>query len=187
MAQDRFEDAISGQTSIDFYKLGKSVLVNVTNGKETCQEYCPIDKDDKMEKFSPWDPFDTVHDLGAEGANEHYRWTDYILKVVKMQTTDFLADITATPAVPVSMRTKLTPFGQQQIGSQNQTWTNWKAGAQPSDKFEIVGLDVCPMSKKCQSPQNQLHRLRTRQLNGFWANQQIIETGHRAHGLILSA
>ena len=52
---------------------------------------------------------------------------------------------------------------------------------------EIVGLDVCPMSKKCQSPQNQLHRLRTRQLNGFWANQQIIETGHRAHGLILSA
>jgi hypothetical protein len=182
--RDRFEDSISGETSIDFYSLGKSIIVNVTDGQETCQEYCPIPDGDKMEKFNPFDPLDTVHDLGSEGGLEHYQWSDIILKVIKMQTTDLYVDQSASPAVPVRQSSKLTPFGQAQIGSQNQTWSSWKAGKQSADKFKIAGLDACPMSNKCSSPQMQHHRLRTRRLRDFWAHEELLSNDHVHRGIL---
>ena len=187
--RERFEDVIEGQTTIDFYKLGKSMLINVTDGKETCQEYCPIQADDKMEKFDPFDPDDTTKDLGPDAdGNEHFQWTDVIFKVVKMSTTDFYADIKSTPAVPISLSQALTPFGGPKIGGSNQTWANWKTGPQPAAKFDIAGLDVCPMSKNCQQPSMQNHRLRTRQFHTFYANEEIVANqaySHLAHGINL--
>ena len=128
--RERFDDTVGKQVQIDFYELKKSILVNVTDGIETCQEYCPIDPDDKMEKFDPFDPFDKVKDLGKTSYEgqlvEHYQWSDMIFKIIKMQTTDFYAAFSGDTATPVAANTVITPFGSAPIGSQNQTWTNWK-------------------------------------------------------------
>ena len=167
----RFEDTIAKQVQVDYYKVHMSLLVNVTNGVETCQEFCPIDPRDTLDPFDPFDPFDKVTDMGPttlDGkAVEHYQWSDVILKIIKMQTTDFYADLSGPTAVPVAAYTKLTPFGEQQIGGQNQTWSNWVPGVPPVEKFTIAGLKVCPRSQNCGSSQMQAHRLRTRQLHTF--------------------
>ena len=62
------------------------------------------------------------------------------------------------------------PSARAQIGTQNQTWANWKSQAQPAAKFNIAGLDTCPMSSQCNSQQMQGHRLRTRQLHTFYSH-----------------
>ena len=71
-----------------------------------------------------------VSDLGQTAFDgqlvEHYRWSDVILKIIKMQTTDFYASFTGATATPVAALTQLTPFGLKPIGVQNQTWTNWR-------------------------------------------------------------
>jgi len=170
--RERFEDTVAKQVTIDLHSVKKSILVNVTNGLETCQEYCPIDPDDTMSPFNPFDPFDAVKDMGKTTLGgktvEHYRWSDVILKIIKMQTTDFYAQFSGKTAIPVAAYTVITPFGMQQIGSQNQTWTNWTAGTPSKAKFDIAGVDSCPLSNNCGSPQMQAHRLRTRQLHSFY-------------------
>ena len=95
---------------------------------------------------------------------EHYRWSDTILKVIKMSTTDFYADI-STPgsAVPVYATVVLTPFGEPQIGTQNQSWTNWTAGTPDPAKFDIAGVGTCKPSHRCAEPDWQAHRLGSRQ------------------------
>jgi len=172
--RERFDDSISKRVHIDFYgHIKKSILVNVTNGVETCAEYCPIHKRDSLKKFDPWDPFDTIKDLGQtvfEGKPaHHYQWSDMLLKIIKMQTTDFYVNQTGAKAVPLFLTSALTPFGMQQVGSQNQSWTSWELGAQPAKKFSIAGLDTCPLSNQCQSHQMQGHRMRTRQLHTFYS------------------
>jgi hypothetical protein len=170
--RERFDDTVGKQVQIDFYELKKSILVNVTDGIETCQEYCPIDPDDKMEKFDPFDPFDKVKDLGKTSYEgqlvEHYQWSDMIFKIIKMPTTGFYAAFSGDTATPVAANTVITPFGSAPIGSQNQTWTNWKPGTPPKEKFNIAGLDTCPRSNNCGSSQMQAHRLQAHQFHSFY-------------------
>jgi len=184
--RERFEDSISGQVIVDIYgTTHKTLLLNKTSaGVEMCQEYCPIDPQDKMEAFDPFDPFDPIKDMGAttlEGRNvERYHWNDVILKVITMQQTDFYADVSTTPAAPVFMTTHLTPLGQD-LGTQNQTWSSWTPGAVDAKKFAIQGIDTCPMSNQCQQSSLQLHRLRKRQLVTFSKYLDALEPVIGAH------
>lgn len=170
--RSRFEDSVIMQVTVDDYTSLKSMLINTTNGVDTCQEYCPIDPDDKLEAFDPFDPFDTVKDLGKttfEGkAAEHYQWSDKIFKIIKMQTTDFYADISnPKAAVPLFSTTVLTPFGQAPMGRQNETWTNFTHAAPPAAKFKIAGVATCPQSGQCGQQSKQTHRLHMRQFHTF--------------------
>ena len=44
--RDRFEDEVSGQTMVTIYNsskgYGMDMLINITNGVETCQSFCPL-------------------------------------------------------------------------------------------------------------------------------------------------
>ena len=52
-----------------------------------------------------------------------------------MQTTDFYAAISGNTASPIGAETALTPFGGPKIGGSTVSWTNFKAGPQPAEKF----------------------------------------------------
>ena len=153
--------------------VNRDTVINVTNGVETCQEYCPIDPDDTLSRFDPFDPFDKTKDMGAttfEGkAVEHYRWSDMILKIIKMSQTDFYADISnPKAAIPVFSMELLEPLGQQPpIGTTNQTWSSFTAGAPDPKKFNIAGAATCPRSGNCGQSEMQGHRAALRQLHTF--------------------
>ena len=174
--RERFEDLLEKTTRVDDYTALKSmeVAVNSTDGKEWCVEYCPIDSQDPgMETFFPFTHEERTLDLGSttiEGrAAEHYRWTNHILKIVPMQTTDFFADITEPKkAVPLAMQAELTPFGQP-LGTENRTWTGWKSATPDKSKFDIRGMATCKKSGNCGEPGWQAHRMRTRQLHTFYS------------------
>lgn len=169
----RFEDKVGQQTVVDDYKAFKSMLINVTAGVETCQEYCPIDPDDKLEPFDPFDPFDKTKDLGKttfEGKPaEHYQWKDIILKIIVMSQTEFYADITnPKAAVPLFSMQELTPFGQKPpIGTTNQTWSDFTPGPPDAKKFAIAGMATCPRSGNCGQQSKQIHRAALRQFHTF--------------------
>ena len=158
---------------VDDYKAFKSMLINVTAGVETCQEYCPIDPDDKLEPFDPFDPFDKTKDLGKttfEGKPaEHYQWKDIILKIIVMSQTEFYADITnPKAAVPLFSMQELTPFGQKPpIGTTNQTWSDFTPGPPDAKKFAIAGMATCPRSGNCGQQSKQIHRAALRQFHTF--------------------
>ena len=159
----RFEDVVSGETVVDDFTAHKSMLINVTGGVETCQEYCPIKADDKLYPIDPFDPFDKTVDKGATtmgGKNvEHYFWADKILKFLTMSTTNFYADISnKKAAVPVFSSNHLTPLGQD-LGFTNQSWSNFTAGTPPAAKFKIAGMATCPQSSKCQQSKMLAHHL----------------------------
>ena len=173
--RERFDDLIKKTTIIDDYTVLKSmeVAVNSTDGKEWCVEYCPIDEHEAMDNFSPFTHEERTLDLGSttvEGrAAEHYRWTNHVLKIVPMQTSDFFADISEpNKAVPLAMQTELTPFGQK-LGTENRTWTGWNASTPDKSKFDIRGVATCKMSHNCGQQDRQVHRMRTRQLHTFYS------------------
>ena len=172
-SRERFEDAIENEVTVDDYTVHMSMKINVTDGVETCEEFCPIDKQDSMRPFNPFDPFDKVMDMGevtVDGKTaEHYRWSDKILKYIPMQTTDFYADISnPKAAVPLKSAEAITPLGRKPpIGFNNRTWSGWTSATPPADKFKIAGVKTCPESNKCQSQSKQAHRMRTGQLHTF--------------------
>ena len=80
-----------------------------------------------------------------------------------MQTTDFYAAINGNTASPIGAVTALTPFGGPQIGGSTVSWTNFKAGPQPAEKFDIQGVDTCPQDSQCGQQSLQLQRLASKQ------------------------
>jgi len=162
----RFDDSVSNEIIVDDYGAKKSMLINVTNGVETCQEYCPIKAGDKVYPINPFDPFDKIVDKGATtmgGKNvEHYFWADKILKIITMSKTNFYADISnKDAAVPVYLSQHLQPLGQD-LGFTNQSWSNFSAGTPPAAKFKIAGMAACPMSNKCQQSKMLAHHMANR-------------------------
>ena len=163
--RSRFEDALADTVRVDDYNVMKSMIVNTTAGVDTCQEYCPLGPSDFLDPLAVYPNATDVGPTTIMGrVAEHYHWSDTVLKVIKMSTTDFYADTSVpTAAVPIYATVAITPFGGAQIGSQNQTWQNWKSGPPDSAKFKIAGVDACPRSRQCAEPEWQAHRLASRQ------------------------
>ena len=166
----RFEDSVSGEIFVNDYTNGKEMAVvhNETLGYDVCVEYCPL-----QDELDPFAIDDDAKDLGAGTdpitgkSGEHYHWADVILKVIQMSHTEFYADISGDTAAPISMSEHLTPFGGAEIGSSNNTWGNFTAGAQPAEKFDIHGVDTCPESQQCGQSSRQARRLANRDLKTF--------------------
>jgi hypothetical protein len=166
----RLDDHLQGVTLVDDYNTQKTLNVNYTTGE--CMYTCPLEEE-TLEGFSI-DP--AAKDIGASTIGnltvEGYEYSDVILKVIKMQTTDMYVDQTTDPtaAVPVFSHTVLTPFGRTPaIGSQNQTFSNLVRGTPDPSKFDIKGADTCPDgAEQCQQQTLQLHRLMSRNYHTFW-------------------
>jgi hypothetical protein len=164
--RSRFEDVVSGITVNDYKKhMSMEVVHNETTGKDTCVKFCPLDPEETLERFGI-DP--DAKDKGSTTINgqsvEQYEWSDVILKIIKMSTTDFYADVSnSSMAIPVFQTERLTPFGGAQIGSENHTWAD--VTPQPIDpaKFDIAGVNSCPQDPQCQQSGWQAKRIFFRQ------------------------
>merc|ERR1711871_264230 len=169
--RSRFEDPING-IEVDDYKAHKAMLV-VNNGThEVCQKYCPIDPRDTLDAGKTHFLDDNATDLGKATYHnqtaEHWQWKEKILKVVTMQTTDFYASTSGANVVPLGRVDKLTPFGGPQIGQGEATWSSFKVGTPPADKFDIQGMDTCPQDPQCGHQSRQLNRLALGQTRTFY-------------------
>lgn len=171
----RFEDVHNGITVND-YKAHKSydIVHNETLSKDVCVKFCPLDPEETLDNLFV-DP--DAKDKGQTTLNgktvEKWQWSEVILKIIRMSTTDFYADQSnASMAIPVFQTERITPFGGAQIGSENHTWTDLKA--QPIDpaKFDIAGLDDCPEDPQCQQPGWQHKRIFFRQ-RATWAKYAV--------------
>ena len=178
--RERYEDEISGQTMVTFYgNISKDMLINITNGVETCESFCPLLPGEGIDGFAI-DPNAT--DMGKakiDGINtEHYQWYNYEKipitgKLVKMQTVEFYAkkgssDVHDKFPMPVYSETEFTPYGEAMTGSQNTTYSKYISATPPANKFKIAGIDTCPQAKNCQIELWQIHRLNTRRFQSFY-------------------
>ena len=92
-----------------------------------------------------------------------------------MQTSDFYASTAASgDVIPLGRVDTLTPFGGAPIGAGHVHYSNFKAGAQPKEKFDIQGMDSCPQDPQCGQQQKQLRRLAARQWHTFAAHVQLV-------------
>lgn len=164
----RFEGG--GQVIVDLFDKHKELLVVHNGTHDVCQEYCPIDPADTLDKGAAAFLEDDAYDAGQakfEGLNcEHWTWNDTIFKKIVMQTSDFYADTSKATVVPVGRVDNITPFGQH-LGTANIGWQKFTAGTPPADKFDIQGVDTCPMSNQCGQSSRQLHRLANRKIRTY--------------------
>ena len=138
---------------------------------DVCKHYCPIDKEDTLDGGAAYFLGDNAKDLGAttfEGKPaEEWQWKDKIFKIFIMSTTNFWASTSSAGAyTPLAQVQDLAPFGRH-LGQSNMTWTDFKTGKQPVEKFDIQGMSTCPMDNGCNAPPAQLRRLQTRQYHAF--------------------
>jgi hypothetical protein len=168
--RERFEDDISQQTTVTFFgKVLKDMVINVTDGKETCQAYCPLLDGETLVGLR-LDPNATNQGRATVDGQvvEHYRWSEFdeipiTHQQVKMAQVEFYttppssssaassaARGHASTVVPVFSETKLEPYGGPQTGSENTTYTHWVGTLPPAGKFDIAGIDACPQAKNCQ-------------------------------------
>eukprot|EP00944_MAST-04C_sp_MAST-4C-sp1_P006635 g6635.t1 len=163
----RLEDPINGIVVAFYGKDGKNMLVQHNGTHDVCVKYCPIDPRDTLDGGKAYFLDDNATDLGKatyKGQSaEHYQWKDTIFGKIVMQTTDFYAAINGKTASPIGAVTALTPFGGPQIGGSTVSWTNFKAGPQPAEKFDIKGVDTCPQDSQCGQQSLQLQRLASKQ------------------------
>merc|ERR1711988_2058180 len=155
----------------DDYTAQKTLNVNQTTGE--CMYTCPL-AEETLTGFGI-DP--SAKDIGSSTIGnltvEGYEYSEVILKVIKMQTTDIYVDQTTDPAaaVPVFQSTALTPLGRTPpIGYQNTTFSNIVRGTPDASKFDIKGADTCADGgpQNCGQAPMQLHRLMSRNHRTFW-------------------
>lgn len=160
-----------GHVVISDFKTRRSMLVNVTAGVETCQEYCPI-----PHLFPPPAGFALPNSTVDRGATtldgrpvEEYQWSETMLKVITMSTTSLYASLAANgSAVPIFQTRAETPLGMPAIGTSNMTWTRFEGGRPPAAKMRVAGADTCKQSKRCKGPGPlQTHRLLTGQARAW--------------------
>lgn len=153
---------------IDDFVSGKVMMVNFTGGVETCASYCPIPKGEELRTLQlPNGTKDEGSAIWGGKPVEHFQWASKIFKVITMSTTDFYADTSvAGAAVPVFLSEALTPMGEAQIGTRNTTWKSFKTGVPPAAKFDIAGVDTCPIGQ-CSSDAYQSARLINGRVRSF--------------------
>ena len=187
--RERFEDAITGKTMVTIY--GKIVngsstnnmdmIINVTNGVETCESFCPMLDGEYLQPLS-LDPNAT--DQGQEQLKwngmsipaEHWRWSNYdnvpIVGKKKMEQVEFYVTEGNAPA-PLFSETRLEPYGGPQQGSVNTTYTKFNVGTVPASKFQIAGMKTCPQAKNCQIELWQSFRLATQRYDSFYYHRNL--------------
>jgi len=159
-----------GQSIVTDYVINKEMLIDPSN--MTCMEYCPTEFEWDSSPFWPTpDQHEPVQDLGkttiAGKVVNHYRWFEKILRIIKMQQTDFFCTIpTSGDAIPVHEADIIEPFGQP-LANQNTTWSSFTAGDPDPNLFNVNGIKDCPMSPNCGNSFFQLRRLRDRNYAGF--------------------
>ena len=180
----RIENGATGQTVVDDYDGGKSMLVVNVSGVETCKEYCPITLQDDMEPLrlpkAARNKGVTTHE-GRPVA--HWHWDIKILKFIPMQRYDFYGYNTTVPSgkaaycldknqtctIPVFATMAITPFGREPpTGYQNTTWLSLKLEVPPAAKFRIAGNGTCPQAQNCGNSAWQAHRLRANQPHTYF-------------------
>ena len=163
--QTRFDDEVAQQVIISDYKLGKEMLVQ-SKTNLTCVEYCPL-------QFS-LDPYGLAPDAKDKGPvtvggkqYEDWYWEEKILLFIVMEKVDVFVD-QSDPKNPVPFieRDELTPFGQD-IGTANNTFTNFKPGKQDPSLFAVQGAAHCKMSPNCGNGARQLNRIRNHDYHSF--------------------
>lgn len=174
--RSRFEDIAQG-TYVDDYKLHKSLEVQTNGTHDVCVKYCPMDPEDTLDGGRDEFVDPNATDLGKttyEGQPaEHWTWKETAFKIITMQTTDFYANVDGATAVPLGAITQLTPFGQH-LGTQNSSWTTFTPGTPPASKFDIQGVDSCPLDPQCGQQKHQLRRLARRQLHTFARYAELV-------------
>ena len=138
------------------------MFVGPKNGSsgEWCRAYCPIDPRAKVQ-FHPFGYGDVIQDLGKTEWHgqeaELYYWKDVGPAGIELNSVHMYANITdPMNAIPLMRSTDITPLGIKSAGTMNLTWTNLKQGAPDPSKFDIQGVDACPVSTESQ---NITHRL----------------------------
>lgn len=154
---------------VDDFRTMKSMKVFNVSGKETCVEYCPIQKGATLRKFFPFPTDDKVYDMGKtkwKGKSVHeYKWADTLFPhSIPMITYTLYVDIPserAGSAIPFEEYTDLTPFNTSKLERQRKTWKSFYPGPIPESKFNIQGVNKCPLAKDCsKSPLTLRHRRR---------------------------
>ena len=141
--------------------------------KWACAQYCPLDGEfysaikigDGQKGF-----FDKPKDLGqatitqpksiggASKTCEHWRWTETLLRIVPMSTTNFYVDNSVQPPEPFFSSQVIKPFNKP-LGMENSSFIGYKA-MDVSDSFDLDPDSVanCQKSDQCQDNQ-QLNEL----------------------------
>lgn len=138
-----------GSGIVTLYNDQKEYQVD-SNG--VCQAYCPLPEDDN-ELFPIGFPSGAVNkgkvNYQGQMLTDIY-WDEQIpILNITMEVDNFYIDTTNwNDSIPVAQIQELTPFGQQ-IGGQNTTWANFKAGPQPSSAFTVLNKTTCQMSNNC--------------------------------------
>lgn len=110
-----------------------------------------------------WQADDVVHDMGVvmwRGKKaQRYHWVDKA-GPIPLTTNDLYVDLSdPAAAIPLERVTALTPLGAKPVETQNLTYGAFKAGPPDASKFDIKGVDTCPLSKNCGKPPMQRARL----------------------------
>jgi hypothetical protein len=146
--ETRFGGPTGSPAVVTKYNEGKEYAVD---GTGACTSYCPLQVGDDEPYPITIDP--EAKDLGkvniGGNAYEHFRWTDYILRVVPMDTINAFVDVSdpANPK-PFIWQEDITPFGQY-LATANSTYENFVGGPQPESLFTVTGADNCPLDSSC--------------------------------------
>jgi len=153
----RFDDPVQGSIVSLFDPIYKEMMVDANNN---CLEFCPIE-----EELLPYAIPDNSTDQGSTIVNnktvEDWQSKVVILGIIVMEIDDFYIDQSQNPAIPVQEVDQLTPFGQK-IGQMTSNYLSFVPGTPDPSKFDIKGVDNCPMSQNCGQSRRQMHRLRNK-------------------------
>ena len=167
--QARFDDIIAGTSIISDFKRMMQYYVNTTGPVETCIGYCPINVNDTFGPLDPFNKYEKTTYLGkttyAGKTVEHYQQVRKMMHIIPMLTDDIYVDESSpTGAIPVWIRSLFTPFGHPG-GDANQTWTNVQPGPPASAKFNVSGVDTCPIFNNCKTTEMQANAMQHRLLH----------------------
>jgi len=153
----RFDDPVQGSIVSLYDPIYKEMIVDSNN---VCQEFCPIE-----EPLTPYTVPANSTDQGSTIVNnktvEDWQSKVIILGIIVMETDDFYIDQSQDPPIAVQEVDQLTPFGQK-IGQATMNYLQFVPGTPDPSKFDIKGVDNCPMSDQCGQSRRQLHRLRNK-------------------------
>lgn len=173
-AGDNFVDAVNQRTRFNVYGSNQALVTIYGDNKQyliqnnTCQYYCPL-QDDGWTSFGP-DPNATY--IGQKNIDGHmcndYQWKTTLFGIIVMETSDFYADETVSPPLPIAEVDVLTPFGQS-IGQETSHWDNFVAGVPPASLWDgIIGLKDCPQYNQCNNDNTMMHGFLRQKLYKTW-------------------